>query len=293
MNRRSFIQTTALSAVSVSLSGLLRANPFKSQNYAMQLFSVREAVAKDLEGTLEKLRSIGYDRLEIYGYDGAFFGKTLGEFKTILKNTGMKVLSSHHISGFAMPGKGSLKVDWEQTVEDMNTIGANYMGCSYLFPNERTEEIYAELPDLLNRAGEVSKNSGIQFFYHNHEFEFEPYQNTLVYDHLLNQTSADLVKMELDLYWIYKAGKDPLSYFDKYPGRFPLWHVKDMSQAGEITEVGNGTIDFDQLFAARKKAGLKHWFVEQDVSKGDIFESLKQSHTYLETKNINPNILFI
>lgn len=284
MNRRTFIQASLLTTIGVSVGSSLEAFSLKTSNYAMQLFSVRDAVAKDLEGTMEKLRGIGYDQLEIYGYDGKFFGKTPNEFKSILKNTGMKVLSSHHVSGFAMNGKGSLKVDWEQTVDDLESIGASYMGCSYLFPNERTNEIYSELPELLNKSGQVSKNAGIQFFYHNHDFEFESYGETLVYDYLINQTSPDLVKMELDLYWIYKAGKDPLEYFEKYPGRFPLWHVKDMSVAGEITEVGNGTIDFEKVFAARKKAGLKHWFVEQDVSKGDIFESLKQSQTYLETK---------
>lgn len=283
MKRSQFIQSVALGALSVGLGDVF-AQSKKSKNFAMQLFSVRDAVAKDLEGTLRKLRSIGYNQLEIYGYNGTFFGKTPKEFKTILANTDMKVISSHHVSGYGMKMKGSLQDNWKQTVEDLAAIDAKYMGCSYLFPNERTNEIYTALPDLLNSCGEATKGSGIQFIYHNHEFEFEKFGDTLAYDHLLNKTDANLVKMELDLYWICKAGKDPLAYFDKYPGRFPLWHVKDMSAAGEITEVGNGTIDFAKIFAARKKAGLKHWFVEQDISKGDIFESLKSSHKFLSTQ---------
>ncbi len=233
------------------------------------------------------LGSIGYNQLEIYGYNGTFFGKTPKEFKTILANTGMKVISSHHVSGYGMKIKGSLQDNWKQTVEDLAAIDSKYMGCSYLFPNERTKEIYTALPDLLNSCGEVSKTAGIQFIYHNHDFEFEQFGDTLAYDHLQNKTDANLVKMELDLYWIYKAGKDPLAYFNKYPGRFPLWHVKDMSTAGEITEVGNGTIDFAKIFAARKKAGLKHWFVEQDISKGDILESLQSSHKFLSAQKFS------
>jgi len=283
MKRRRFIQTVAISAIGLALNNAM-AKAGKPKTLALQLFSVRDSVAKNLEGTLQRLRSIGYNQLEIYGYNGTFFGKTPAEFRSILANTGMSVISSHHISGFEMKTKGSLKDGWEQAVQDLDSIGAKYMGCSYLFPDERTTEIYSALPDLLNKSGEITKEADIQFFYHNHEFEFEKFEDTLVYDHLLTKTSADLVKMELDLYWIYKAGKDPIAYFEKYPGRFPLWHVKDISIEGEITEVGSGTIDFDRIFAARKKAGLKQWFVEQDVSKGDMFDSLKKSYDFLSVK---------
>ena len=289
MKRRTFIQAAAFGAVGLTTAGTFansaNATPIKGKPLALQLFSVREAVAKDLEGTLSRLRSIGYDRLEIYGYNGTFFGKTPKEFKTILSNTGMSVVSSHHITGLGMKTKGSLSDGWEKAVEDLAGIGAKYMGCSYLFPDERTAAIYDSLPALLNQSGEKSKAAGIQFFYHNHDFEFEKHRDTLVYDFLLKGTSPELVKMELDLYWIVKAGHDPVACFEKYPGRFPLWHVKDLAAgSGDITEVGNGTIDFDKIFAARKKAGLKTWFVEQDVSKGDMFESLKTSHDYLERK---------
>lgn len=284
MKRREFIQTTAAGAFSLSLSNVF-AGSGKSKPLALQLFSVRDAVAKNLEGTLERLRAIDYDRLEIYGYNGTFFGKTATEFKSVLSNVGMSVVSSHHITGYEMKTKGSLQDGWDQAVEDLHGIGAKYMGCSYLFPNERTTEIYSALPELLNKSGEKTKNAGMQFFYHNHDFEFEKLGDTLAYDFLLEKTSADLVKMEMDLYWIFKAGKDPVPYFEKYPGRFPLWHVKDMEAgSGDITEVGNGTIDFEKVFAARKKAGLKTWFVEQDISKGDIFESIKKSHDFLITK---------
>jgi len=252
----------------------------------VQLYAVRGAVAKNLESALEKLASLGFDNIELFGYNGTFFGKSTAEFKSILAKTGISVFSSHHTTGFAMKGKGTLTDGWDQSVEDLHTIGAKYMACSFLFPNERTTENYKALPELLDKSGAVTKKAGIQFAYHNHDFEFQKFEDTLVYDHILTKTSSELVKMEMDLYWTAKAGQDPIKYFDKYPGRFELWHVKDMSAgAGEITEVGNGVIDFDRIFAARKKAGLKHWFVEQDTSKGDMFDSLKMSVDYLSKKN--------
>ena len=144
-----------------------------------------------------------------------------------------------------MKGKGTLTDGWDKAIEDIHTLGAEYMICSFLFPKERTPEIYKTLPELLNKSGEKTKAAGIQFGYHNHDFEFEKLDDTLVYDFLINNTSSDLVKMEMDLYWISKAGQDPLAYFDKYPGRFPLWHVKDMEAGTKgITEVGNGTDRF-------------------------------------------------
>lgn len=286
MKRRHFLQTLAVGATSLSAVNVFGGVRKTQSTLGLQLFSVREAVAKDLEGTLEKLRKIGYSKLEIYGYDGKFFGRTAQEFKTILKNTGMTVISSHHLPGIVHKAKGTLTDGWDKAIDDIKSIGAIYMACAFLFPDERTPEIYASLPDLLNKSGEKAKKAGIQFAYHNHDFEFEKYNDTLVYDFLATNTSADLVKLELDLYWISKAGQDPIKYFEKYPGRFPLWHVKDMEAGtGAITEVGHGTIDFDRIFAARDKAGLKEWFVEQDTTKGDMFESLTSSQHYLAGKN--------
>jgi sugar phosphate isomerase/epimerase len=284
MERRSFIGALSIGAVGLA-SGQLWKETDRQKKMAMQLYSVRQAVAQNLEAALEKLAGIGFNQLEIYGYDGKFFGHTAASFKDILKRTGMSVISSHHVTGLSSNLNGSLTHGWEQAVEDLHSIGSRYMVCSYLFPQERTPEIYKSLPDLLNKSGEQTKKAGIQFGYHNHDFEFEKFQDTLVYDHLLVNTSPELVIMELDLYWINRAGQDPLKYFEKYPKRFPLWHVKDMEAGSrDITEVGNGTIDFDKVFAARKQAGLKHWFVEQDVSKGDMFESLKKSYGFLSQK---------
>ena len=285
MKRRHFIQNLSFGAAGIYMSPLL-ADQFKKKSLNVQLYTVRDAVSKNLEGTLERLAGLGYKNIELYGYNGTFFGKTASEFKTILGNTGIKVLSSHHTTGIAMKNKGTLSDGWDKAIEDVHALGAEYMVCAYLMPNERTPEIYKSLPAMFEKAATATKAAGIQFAYHNHDFEFEKLDDTLVYDFLLKNTPGDLVKMEMDLYWISKAGQDPVVYFEKYPGRFAMWHVKDMEAGTKaITEVGNGTIDFDRIFKARKKAGLKYWFVEQDTSKRDMFESLTISRDYLANKN--------
>jgi sugar phosphate isomerase/epimerase len=282
MQRKDFIKLSSLGFLGLYSCGI---SNFKSnkKTLAIQLYTIRDAVSENLEKALENLANLGFTQLEIYGYNGNFFGKTRNEFQTILKNVGLKVISSHHTTGILHNEKGTLLNDWEKSVEDLHFIGSKYMVCSYLFPEERTIENYKKLPELLNKSGEITKKSGIQFAYHNHDFEFEKFDGTKnIYDFILENSSQDLVKMELDLYWISKAGLDPKLYFEKYPKRFPLWHVKDMkSGTKDFAEIGNGTIDFKRIFEAKEKAGLEHWFLEQDSSDKDIFESIKISKKYI------------
>lgn len=285
MNRRLFLQGLGLTAVGLHSNDVLSNNVYLGP-LGVQLYTVRNAIIKDLEGSLQKLAQLGYTNLELFGYNGTFFGKTAVEFKAILDRLGLKVVSSHHTTGITMKGKGTMADGWSKAVEDVHVLGSEFMVCAFLAPNERSLKHYQDLPSTLDNAGKICKSAGVQFAYHNHDFEFEKTGDFIPYDFILQNTSPDLVKMESDLYWFAKAGQDPVAYFNKYPGRFPLWHVKDMEAGTKIfTEVGNGTIDFDRIFAARKKAGLKYWFVEQDQSKGDPFDSLKISRDYLAKKN--------
>jgi len=286
MHRKDFITLSSLGFLGLYSCGI---SPFKKRQntLAIQLYTVRDAMSANPEKTLERLAAMGFTGLEIYGYDGTFFGKAPQEFQRILKNTGMQVISSHHTTGFFQKGHGTLLDNWKKSVEDLHSIGSEYMICSYLFPEERTIENYKKLPELLENSGKATKEAGIQFAYHNHDFEFEKFDGTRnVYDFILENSSSELVKMELDLYWISKAGIDPLKYFEKYPGRFPLWHVKDM-KAGtkDFTEVGKGTIDFERTFKAGKQAGLQYWFLEQDSSDKDIFESICISNEFIAKNN--------
>ncbi len=277
MNRKDFISLSGLGFLGLYACGTSNLMNNKKP-LAIQLYTIRDAVAENLEKSLERLAELGFKHLEIYGYDGKFFGKSRTEFQSILKNVGLKVISSHHTTGIIHNEKGTLLNNWEKSVEDLHFIGSKYMVCSYLFEEERSLEHYKKLPELLNKSGEITNQSGIDFAYHNHDFEFEKFEDRTVYDFILENTDSDLVKMELDLYWISKAGFNPLEYFEKYPKRFPLWHVKDMKAGTK----GNGTIDFKTIFEAKEKAGLKYWFLEQDSSDNDIFESIKISKNYID-----------
>jgi len=282
MKRKDFIALSSLGLLGLYACGT--SNMMNSKKpLAIQLYTIRDAISENLEKALEKLATMGFKQIEIYGYNGKFFGKSRVEFQNILKNVGLEVISSHHTTGVIHNEKGTLLNDWEKSVEDLHYIGSKYMVCSYLFEEERTMENYKKLPELLNKSGEITKKAGIDFAYHNHDFEFEKFDETkTVYDFILDNTSSDLVKMELDLYWISKSGFDPLFYFEKYQGRFPLWHIKDMkAQSKDFTEIGNGIINFKKIFESREKAGLKHWFLEQDSSDKDIFESIAISKEYI------------
>jgi len=281
MQRKDFISLSSLGLLGLYSCGISRIS--RKKPLAIQLYTIRDAVSDNLEKALEKLAALGFTELEIYGYNGTFFGKSRTEFQTILKQTGLKVISSHHTTGIIHKDEGTLLYGWEKSVEDLHFIGSKYMVCSYLFPEERTVENYKKLPELFEKCGKATQKAGVQFAYHNHDFEFEKLENDKsVYDFILENTPSELVKMELDLYWISKAGLDPLTYFEKYPGRFPLWHVKDM-KAGtkDFTEIGNGLIDFKKIFSAKEKAGLQYWFLEQDSSDKDIFESIRISKKYI------------
>jgi sugar phosphate isomerase/epimerase len=159
------------------------------------------------------------------------------------------------------------------------------MICPYLEDKDRrTLDDYKRHAETFNRAGEACRKAGIQFGYHNHDFEFEAKDGKLPYDLLLAETDKDLVKMELDLYWISKAGQDPLAYIDKYKDRFALFHVKEMDKTPNkgITEVGRGVIDFKSIFAKAPAGAVKHYFVEQDTCPGSPFDSIKVSFDYLK-----------
>ena len=172
-------------------------------------------------------------------------------------------------------------------MDDAAEVGLKYMVCAFLSPDERgTIDHYKQVADQLNVAGERCKKAGIQLCYHNHNFEFIKQDDTYPYDILL-ATDKDLVKMEMDIYWVTKAGQAPIKLFGENPGRFPLWHLKDMDKTPDqgFAEVGNGIIDFKEIFRHKKEAGLQYFFVEQDKCPGSPFDSIAQSYSYIK-KNL-------
>ncbi|MGI4834536.1 MAG: sugar phosphate isomerase/epimerase family protein [Janthinobacterium lividum] len=288
-SRRAFVKSAALlSAGALISSPLLAAEP---KYIGLQLYTVRDAMAQDPSGTLAKVAQLGYNSVEGATYTGSqkFYGMTPPEFAKVLKQNGLIMPSSHYVLGEAMNNgqatQGTILHGWDQAVDDAAQAGVKYMVCAYLFDTERGNlDHYKQIADHLNKAGERCKKNGIQLCYHNHDFEFAAQNGQLPYDLLLNQTDKNLVKMELDLYWATKAGHDPIALFKAHPGRFPLWHVKDMDKTDkkDFTEVGNGTIDFKKIFAQKNLAGMKYFFVEQDRTPGSPFDSIQQSITYIK-----------
>ena len=290
-NRRSFIKSTSLLS-----AGLLLGPPHfnrKPSLIGLQLYTVRDAMQKDPAGTLSKVAKIGYTSVEGATYTGTqkFYDMEPSAFLKLLKDNGLVIISSHYRLGEEKPQgeivKGTILHEWDKAVDDAAAIGLKYMVCAYLSTDERGDlDHYKKVADQLNIAGERCKQAGIQLCYHNHDFEFIKQGETYPYDILLG-TDKDLVKMEMDLYWVTKAGRNPVELFDQHPGRFPLLHLKDMDKTPEkaFTEVGNGVIDFKEIFKHKEKAGFQYFFVEEDKCPGSPFDSITQSIAYIK-KNL-------
>lgn len=274
MNRRNFVKNGTMAALAgFTHSEVLEDLCWKrKKKLGIQLYTVREDMAGSPEKTLAKLASIGYKDVESAGYsEGKYYGMEVSAFKKLLKDEGLKIFSGHTLTGANEPDKqGTPLNNWEKAVADAAAVGQKYMVCAYLFDYERkTIDDYKKLADLFNRCGETCNKYGIKFAFHNHDFEFKELDGEIPYDVLLDRMDPSLANMELDMYWITLAGFDPLDYFKKHPGRFPLWHIKDMADTEEkyFTEVGNGTIDFKRIFKKEKLAGMEYFYVEQDVCR--------------------------
>lgn len=295
-SRRSFLKTAAATSAGLLVAPALFARngfgsfaPAHKKDIGVQLYTVRALMAADPLGTLEKVSKIGYKTVEGATYTGTelFYGMPAAQFKSILDGYGLEMPSAHYSLGEAMPkAKGTITNDWQKAVDDASAVGLSYMVCAYLADTERgTIDHYLKTAEKLNEAAAICQKSSIKLCYHNHNFEFIEQDGILPYDILLSHTDPDLVSMEMDIYWMYKAKQDPLTWFKKYPGRFPLWHVKDMDKTPEqkFTEVGNGTIPFKSVFEHAKEAGLDHFFVEEDICPGDPLVSLTESYKYIKT----------
>lgn len=288
--RRSFLKSTAM----LSTAALVSPSIFSldKKKIGLQLYTVRDSMSKDPAGTIQKVAQIGYNSVEAAGYtsDGLFYGMQPKDFLKLLEDNGLIIPSSHYRFGEEKDAngndvQGTILHGWDKAVQDGASIGLKYMVCAYLSPKERGGlDHYKVVADTLNKAGEICKKSGIQLCYHNHDFEFEKQDGKIGYDVLLNQTEKDLVKMEMDLFWVNRAGYSPMDLFKAHPHRFPLWHVKDMDKTPEkaFTEVGNGTIDFIQIFDHIGEAGMKYFFVEQDRCPGSPFDSIATSYGYIK-----------
>jgi sugar phosphate isomerase/epimerase len=232
----------------------------------LALYTVRDEMKSDPQAALQAVADAGYAYVEAAGYsDGKFYDMSPEDFAKALKEAGLEPVSTHQ-GGMTME-------NMDQMVADVKKAGFKY----FVIPVPPMGHFKSEndvmsmsgelefLTEVLNTIGNKCKNAGLELLYHNHDFEFVKNEDGIVpIEYFLEHTDPDTVNFEMDLYWVTKAGADPLAYFEKYPGRFKLWHVKDMDDEGKFAPVGQGNIDFKRILEQRKKSGMKYYYVEQD-----------------------------
>lgn len=249
----------------------------KVRNVGIQLYTVRDAMLSDAVGTLKKLSKIGYKELEsARSPKGNYYGLEPKEIKKITQDLGMTLRSGHvHIDE-----------SWQRSIEQAVEAGQDYLVCSSLPSEGQTVDNYKKVADIFSKAAEDCKKAGLTFGYHNHEYEFEKENGQVLYDVLLNNTDPEMVKMEMDLGWVLVTGNDPVDYFERYPGRFPLWHLKDMKKnEPESTEFGKGQIDIKRMMELADTSGMEYYFVEQEEYANNPMESIKHNYNYLMKLN--------
>ena len=291
MKRRAFVQTSLAAAAAASIPESLFAQQRRIDRIGLQLYSVRDLMKADVPGTLAKVAAVGFKEVEFAG----LFGHSPKDIRAMLDKNGLTSPASH--------------VDWAtvenklpETLDTAKILGHQFIVVPWVGEAERKQpDIWKKAADLFNSAGAESQKAGIQFAYHQHGFEFVPSAalgGKLPYDYLLDNTDPALVKMELDICWTVAAEQDPVTYFTRQPGRFPLVHVKDWLKdgtqskeyagalgpetkfTGRMTNVGSGSVDWKRIFAEAQKAGTKHYLVEHDAPKSPL-DDLRTSFNYV------------
>jgi len=257
ISRRDFLLavagTMSLYGYDNAIGNVFRGQSISKDRIGIQLYTVRNHMASDLNNTLQRIAAIGYKEVEFAGY----FDHSPEEIRNILSIEGLASPSTHVPLKFIQSSPS-------QIIDVALTVGHKYIVMPWIMPHQRSLNKYKEYIELFNKFGEQCQGAGLKFAYHNHDFEFEVIEGVRPMDLLLEGTDKNLVSFELDLYWIIKAGEDPLRYIKKYPNRFPLWHIKDMASDGSMRDVGEGIINFEEIFKLRKLSGLEHYYVEHD-----------------------------
>ena len=282
MTRRGFMSAAALGAASVVLPKRELTSRFPlpssrplpvAQRIGLQLYTVRGMMERNMEFTLRDVAAIGYREVEFAG----LFDTDLQKVEKWLTKYQLTSPASHQ-------PLARLKSDLQGVIREARALGQTYIVCPWIdAPDRRDAAGWHRVAADFNRIGEALQRAGLRFAYHNHDFEFQRLPSGEIgYDILLADCDPKLVKMELDLFWITKGGRDPLAYFEKWPGRFPLVHVKDMTGNGVMTNVGQGHIDWGRIFAKRREAGIEHFFVEHDNPSSPL-DDIKTSFTFMKT----------
>lgn len=253
------------------------------------LYTLRDLMDEDAKGVLKQVAQMGYVNIEATNYqDGKFYGMAPAEFKAYLESLGLVPLSVHQ--------GGVTLENADQYIADTKAAGFKYfvipvppMGMFTFDMETRTMGMNGtpeEITDILITLAKKCKAAGLELLYHNHNFELKPDENGVVLmDYMLENTDPELVNFQMDLYWMNNGGADPIAYFDRYPGRFKIWHVKDADAQGRFAPAGTGTIDFKRILAAREKSGMEYYIVEQDMTFDGMkpMEAIQISYDNLKT----------
>jgi len=252
---------------------LADAIPDSIARIGLQLYTVRKLMTSDMPGTLAALAAAGYKEVEFAGY----FGRSPADVRRLLDDIGLSAPSTH-LSLDDVQGK------FDATAAAAQDIGIRYLTVASVdMRSIKTTDDWKRVAGVFNEVGRRARSAGLRFGYHNHSVEFTAAHGTVPMDILLAETDREVVTFEMDIYWAVKAGQDPRAYFNKYPGRFQMVHVKDATPAPELamTEVGSGSLDWTSIFALHEKAGIAHYFVEHD-NPADPLSSITKSAGYLK-----------
>ena len=284
INRRDFLRTGLAASASLMAvgSGLdLYADPYGIP-VGLQLYTVRQQLDKDFAGTLHKVAAIGYKEVQISG----FHNQPIPHIKQLLDADGLKTSAGHF-------GYDALKSNLSQVTDQAHTLGMSYVVLSSVPDSYRGSiDGYKRAADFFNKTGEGCRKAGFHFGYHNHNRDFEKFGNVIAFDLMLQNTDPASVCFEMDCFWVERAGYDPVAYMNKYPGRFPVLHIKDERKhypptvsghtpSEAFAPVGKGIIDWKRIFKAARRGGLKRYYVEQDQTELPVFEAIKFSYDYL------------
>lgn len=264
INRRDFLRNSSFAAMAAipmvgKASSIFAPKPLPA--FGLQLWTVKEDMARDAKDTLKKIASYGYNQVESFeGAEGMFWGMKNTGFKKYMDELGMKIISSHCEIG----------KDFERKAAEAAEIGMKYLICPWKGPQKSIDD-FKKFADEFNKCGETCRKNGIRFAYHNHDYSFKAINGEIPQDVMMKSTDKNLVDFEMDIYWVVAAGEDPKAWFAKYPGRFKLCHVKDLGKTAkghESVQLGKGTIDFASILKDGTSKGLSYYIVEQEAFTG-------------------------
>jgi sugar phosphate isomerase/epimerase len=292
LTRRSFLHQSALTAASlITMPAFAGERPSKYK-MGLQLFSIRLPLKNDLAGTIKKVQAIGYEDTETYGFNAeeiSYYGMKARDFRKLMDDHNLITTSGHYdFFPFLNKSDGDLKEYVDRCIEGAKALNQKFITWPWIDPPSRTMEKYRVLTGKLNLAGEQIRKAGLGFAYHNHDYEFFDHNGENAYDLIMRQTDASLVKLQIDLYWTMRdSKKSPSQLFSEQPGRFVMWHIKDMDKlTRDYTELGNGSIDYTVILPEAKRAGLQYYYLEQGGNFAkDPMQSVADSAAYFK-KNL-------